>query len=60
MVRFEGLESRVHRMRVPVWYLHVLYNLQLHMNLVRDRLQDRPRHATNDPPDRITEIANKP
>ena len=60
MVRFEGLESRAHRMRVPLWYSHVLYNLRLHMNLVRDQLQNRPRHDTDDPPDHITEIAKKP
>ena len=60
MPRFEGLESRAHRMRVPLWYSHVLYNLRLHMNLVGDRLQDRSRHDTDDPPDHITEIAKKP
>jgi TRAP-type uncharacterized transport system substrate-binding protein len=59
MARFEGLESRAHRMRVPLWYSHVLYNLRLHMNLVRDRLPDRSRHDPDDPPDHITEIAPK-
>ena len=60
MARFEGLESRAHRMRVPLWYSHVLYNLRLHMNLVGDRLQDRSCHDTDDPPDHIMEMAKKP
>lgn len=41
LARFESLEWRANRMRVPLWYSHVLYNLRLHMNLVRERLLEK-------------------
>jgi hypothetical protein len=38
----ERIDSHVRRLRVPLYFSHRLYDLRGHIDLVRQRLADRP------------------